>query len=50
MTVIKLSCLSDIDFSFPHPRSDLFEKCNQVRVADVFVNSVFIMVYNHGLS
>ena len=41
-SVIKLSCLSDI--------SDLFEKCNQVRVADVFVDSVFIMVYNQGLS
>ena len=38
-SVIKLSCLSDI-----------FEKCNQVRVADVFVDSVFIMVCNHGLS
>ena len=32
-------------FRFPHPQSDLFEKCSQVRVADVFVNSVFIMVY-----
>ena len=37
-------------FRFPHPRSDLFEKCNQVRVADVFVDSVFIIVYNHGVS
>ena len=36
-------------FRFPHPRSDLFEKCSQVRVADDFVDSVFIMVYNHGL-
>ena len=35
-TVIKLSCLSDI--------SDLLEKCSQLRVADVFVDSVFIHV------
>ena len=37
-------------FRFPHPRSDLLEKCSQVRIADVFVDSVFIIVYNHGLS
>ena len=51
MTVINLSCLSDIsDF----PTLDQIYLRNvamrQVRVADVFVDSVFIMVYNHGLS
>ena len=29
-------------FRFPHPRSDILEKCIQVRVADVMVDSVFI--------
>ena len=37
-------------FRFPHPRSDILEKCSQVRVADAFVDSVYIIVYNHGLS
>ena len=50
MTVINLSCLSDIsDF----PTLDQIYLRNvamrQVRVAEVFVDSVFIMVYNHGL-
>ena len=51
MTVINLSCLSEIsDF----PTLDQIYLRNvamrQVRFADVFVDSVFIMVYNHGLS
>ena len=51
MTVLNLSCLSDIsDF----PTLDQIYMRNvamrQVRVADVFVDSLFIMVYNHGLS
>ena len=50
-SAINLSCLSDIsDF----PTLDQIHLRNvamrQVRVADVFVDSVFIMVYNHGLS
>ena len=31
-------------FRFPHPQSDLLEKCNQLGVAHVFVDSVFIIV------
>ena len=39
-------------FRFPHPRSYMYllEKCSQVCIADAFVDSVFIIVYNHGLS
>ena len=49
--VMHESCLSDIsDF----PTLDQIRLRNvamrQVRVADVFVDSVFILVYNHGLS
>ena len=47
-SVINLSCLSDF------PTLDQIylrnEAMRQVCVADVFVDSVFIMVYNHGLS
>ena len=49
-SVIKLSCLSDIS---DLPTLDQIYLRNvairQVRVADVFVDSVYIMVYNHGL-
>ena len=41
--VIKLSW-SFRKFRYPHPKSHLLENCNQVRAADVFVDSVFIIV------
>ena len=36
--------LSFRKFRCPHPKSHLHENCNQVRAADVFVDSVFIIV------
>ena len=46
-----LSCLSDIS-DFPTLDQIFWRNVamRQVCVADVFVDSVFIMVYNHGLS
>ena len=50
-SVIKLSCLSDIsDFSTLNQIYLRNVAMRQVRVADVFVDSVFIMAYSHGLS
>ena len=49
--VINLSCLSDIsDFPTLYQIYLRNVAMPQVRVADVFVDFVFIMVYNHGLS
>ena len=36
--------LSFRKFRCPHPKSHLLENCNQVCAADVFVDSVFIIV------
>ena len=36
--------LSFKKFRCPHPKSNLLENCNKVRAADVFVDSVFIIV------
>ena len=47
-SVIKLSCLSD--FSTLNQIYLRNVAMRQVRVADVFADSVFIMVYSHGLS
>ena len=50
-SVINLSSLSDIsDFPTLDQIYLRIVAMRQVRVADVFVDSVFIMVYNHGLS
>ena len=36
--------LSFRKFGCPHPKSHLLENCNEVRAANVFVESVFIIV------
>ena len=47
----ELSCLSDIsDFSTLNQIYLRNVAMRQVRVANVFVDSVLIMVYSHGLS